>query len=189
MTHQADIRKKVLQKRQNLSSEFVQTSSIIICNKLAQEAFLRDAQKIACYLPYRNEVDLHPFIESLWKIQKEVYLPICRHDNTLAFGRYRADTPLAENRYKIPEPQVVKTIEAPLLDAALLPVVAFDEGCHRIGMGAGFYDKTFAFTKNTPRSKPHLIGVAFSCQSVETAHPQSWDIALDAIVTELASYY
>jgi 5-formyltetrahydrofolate cyclo-ligase len=52
-------------------------------------------------------------------------------------------------------------------------------------MGAGFYDRYFAFLRTRPASRrPQLIGIAYSFQQVVSLTPQPWDVPLDAVVTE-----
>ena len=64
-------------------------------------------------------------------------------------------------------------------DCVLTPLVAFDDRGFRLGMGGGYYDRYFA------RTDTLLIGVAFACQRSEAPLPsETWDVHLDAIVTE-----
>ena len=64
-----------------------------------------------------------------------------------------------------------------------MPLVGFDEAGHRIGMGKGFYDRTFAFRRNK-RRQPALVGLAHECQQVAGGiTPSVWDVSLDALAT------
>ena len=66
----------------------------------------------------------------------------------------------------------------------IVPLVGFDDECHRIGMGRGFYDRAFSFVgRSEPPRRPRLVGVAFDEQRCERIDPQEWDVALDAVVT------
>ena len=64
----------------------------------------------------------------------------------------------------------------------LTPLVAFDDQGNRMGMGKGFYDRTFEFVRQT--KKPILIGMAHSCQQVDYLEPTEWDIPLNGLATE-----
>jgi 5-formyltetrahydrofolate cyclo-ligase len=67
----------------------------------------------------------------------------------------------------------------------LTPLVAFDEQHNRIGMGGGYYDRSFAFLKNRKQLiQPKLIGLAFDCQRVEKITANPWDIRLYSVITE-----
>ena len=76
------------------------------------------------------------------------------------------------------------------LDCVITPLVAFDERCHRMGVGGGFYDRTFEFVNGVPSDarKTVLIGIAYELQRVEKVSVQPHDVRLDAIVSELTTY-
>ena len=96
-----------------------------------------------------------------------------------------------ENRFNILEPQVdqAKWISADQLDFVVNPLVAFDEQCNRIGVGGGFYDRTFAFLNEPGQaSSVQLIGAAFELQKLPSIQPKEWDVRLDAVVTESRVY-
>jgi 5-formyltetrahydrofolate cyclo-ligase len=104
----------------------------------------------------------------------------------MQFARYDPDLSLARNRFGIAEPaRDAPTVAPRFLDVVLLPVVAFDAAGTRLGSGAGYYDRCFAY-RNARQSwhAPLLIGVAFACQEVPALARQAWDVPLDAIVTE-----
>ena len=127
------------------------------------------------------------------KIKKNCYLPVLHplKKNRLWFVPFHLDDELTENRFGIPEPKASQyhLRRSPrVLDIILVPLVAFDENCHRIGMGSGFYDRTFEFKKNGNPSKPLLIGIAYEMQKVDNTFPQQWDVQLDEVVTEKGIY-
>ena len=123
---------------------------------------------------------------------KQVFLPIIvGKSKPLAFAPWTPSTPMIKNRFNIFEPQVdpSELITADQLDFVAAPLVAFDEQCNRIGVGGGFYDRTFAFLNEPKHEKSvSLIGFAFELQKMPTIQPQDWDIRLDAVVTESKLY-
>ena len=68
------------------------------------------------------------------------------------------------------------------LEVVLVPLVAVDWSGNRLGHGAGYYDRTFAFRRD--RDHPVLIGLAHQFQVVESIKPSPWDVPVDLIVTE-----
>jgi arsenate reductase-like glutaredoxin family protein len=64
--------------------------------------------------------------------------------------------------------------------------VGFDAHGHRLGMGAGFYDRALRprLDRAQPFRRPRLIGIAYSMQQVDRLEPAPWDVALDLVVTE-----
>ena len=67
-----------------------------------------------------------------------------------------------------------------------MPLVGFDKTGNRLGMGKGYYDRTFA--ENSPFfRRPRLIGLAHSIQEA-TLIPNLWDVPLDAVFTEKGKF-
>ncbi len=92
---------------------------------------------------------------------------------------------MRKNIYGIKEPSACNPeIKPEDIDIALVPLVAFDSQGNRLGMGGGFYDRTFAYKRTSPRSRPRLIGLAHSNQEALSIDSESWDIPLEAIMTE-----
>lgn len=93
--------------------------------------------------------------------------------------------PLTSNRYGIPEPDIAieDTLEPAQMALVVTPLVGFDAQCRRLGMGGGWYDRSFAFRHDRP-APPWLVGAAFSVQQVESLPVASWDVPVDAICTE-----
>jgi len=164
--------------------------SASITQQLVNHRLFRAAKHIACYLPNDAEVDLTPLMECAWAMGKTVYLPVLSaiHHNRLHFLPYALGDTLMANSFGIPEP-VLHSRRLPALmrlDLVLTPLVGFDEQGNRLGMGGGFYDRTFAFLRRRQSwRKPHLLGVAFDVQKSPTTLPhQSWDVSLEGVVTE-----
>ena len=71
------------------------------------------------------------------------------------------------------------------LDLVLVPLTAFDRSGRRLGMGGGYYDRSFAFLGEVVRpAQPLLVGIGYAFQEVATLPAQDWDIALDFIATD-----
>ena len=75
------------------------------------------------------------------------------------------------------------------LDIVFTPLVAFDTAGNRVGMGAGFYDRSFAFRKHRRNwRRPLLIGVAYDFQRVPHIPARTWDVPVDLVVTDKKTY-
>jgi len=71
----------------------------------------------------------------------------------------------------------------------ITPLVAFDSKGNRMGMGGGYYDRSFAWRRNRQHWKgPLLVGYAYELQKTRRLDNKSWDIVMDAIVTENTLY-
>jgi len=151
---------------------------------LAQHAFplpIAPGSIIAGYSPIRSEIDPVPLMQSLAAQGAQLALPvIIARDEPLMFRVWDAANSLVAGSLGILEPPP----EAPQLmpDILLVPLAAFDRAGHRIGYGAGHYDRTFAQLRAI---KPFTaIGLAFDTQEIETIPMQPHDVALDYMLTE-----
>jgi 5-formyltetrahydrofolate cyclo-ligase len=76
------------------------------------------------------------------------------------------------------------------LSVVLMPLLGFDGAGTRLGSGAGYYDRVFAFRRRRHSwHRPLLVGVAFACQRVDHIELGRHDVPLDAIVTEQGVEY
>ena len=101
-------------------------------------------------------------------------------ESPLTFRLWRPGDPTRLGAMSIAEPLE----EAPAVDPDLLfvPLACFDRRGHRIGYGAGYYDRTLAGLRTI---KPiHAVGVAYGVCEVAAVPYEAHDQSLDAIVTE-----
>lgn len=125
-------------------------------------------------------------IKQAWGNGQKVYLPVLDpiRKGFLWFVEYKANSRMRNNRFGIPEPdpRFNKRIKPRFLQAIGLPLVAFDATGNRLGMGGGFYDRSFEFCRQAG-TKPKLFGLAHYCQQVENLPVESWDIQLKEIIS------
>jgi 5-formyltetrahydrofolate cyclo-ligase len=146
--------------------------------------------RVAAFLSMPGEVDLRPCFAAAWARGVQVYVPfiVSTRNCAMAFVPLRPGTPLHGNRFGIAEPAagVRERIPVRHLDTILVPLVGFDALGHRLGMGAGFYDRALRSRLDRAQAyrRPRLIGVAYTVQQVERLEPAAWDVALDLVVTE-----
>lgn len=143
-------------------------------------------QRVAVYLAFDGELDLMPLIRRLWANNKKVYLPVVTRlaPQRLWFRRYAQNTPMKRNRFGIPEPISGAVLASRQLDVVLLPLTAFDRQGNRLGMGGGFYDRTFAYRRHSLASRPRLIGVGYHWQQIETLACEPHDLPVQGIATD-----
>lgn len=155
---------------------------------LALDAF-RQANRIAAYFAVNGEIDLSPVIDHALVAGKQIFLPNLDRQ-ALRFAPYFHDQKMRINKFRLPEPDVDddQMLSPAELDLVLAPLVVFDAECNRIGMGGGYYDRSFEFRKQAGISKPTLIGVAHDLQKVDRIVAEAWDVRLDMIVTDQAIY-
>jgi len=149
----------------------------------------QQADRIAAYCAVNGEIGLNPVMDHALAQGKEIYLPNL-DQQALRFSPYFQGQKMRINKFRLPEPDVSDSemLSPGALDLVLAPLVVFDSNRNRIGMGGGFYDRSFAFRKSSEQSKPVLIGVAHEIQKVDRIVPEEWDVRLDMIVTDRAIY-
>ncbi len=188
---QKNIREQKRSARKNLSVDDKRKKSRHISEKVIQCKIYQQAQHIGAYLSMPEEVNVKAIIEAAWADGKKIYLPVVRGwDKPLQFAPYTPESILVKDVLGIKIPDIDKThyLPAEQLDLVITPLVAFDKKRNRIGMGGGFYDRTFAFKTAEPE-KPILLGVAFEIQrSNEIIKANHWDICPDKIISEMQSY-
>ena len=188
-----ELRTTLRARRRALSAAEQKRAAAALANHVVATRWFRVSRRVAAYIANDGEVDPTDVIERIWRMRKHAYLPVLsplRHDR-LWFARVEPGMEYRPNRFGIPEPVVKRTalVRAEALDLILLPLVAFDLAGNRIGMGGGFYDKSLAFLRQRRYlQKPHMVGLAHEFQRVNKLTPDSWDVPLAGIVTDVASY-
>lgn len=184
----AQLRRSMRAARRGLSPHRQRLAAAAVVSRLSRSSQLLHARHIGLYWPMDGEVDVRGLLRRF--PDKYFYLPVLPAPPRpqLRFRRWNGAALNYRNRYRIPEP-LRGPVQSPWrLDLVLVPLVAFDLDCARLGMGAGFYDRTFAFKRRLPGAGPQMIGVAHQLQCVEQLPVDSWDIPLSAVVTERRLY-
>lgn len=189
MPDRSQQRQRLRSLRRALQHQERQRRAEALAGHLFKQAVFSNSRRIAVYWPADGEVDITAITSRAWALGKQVYLPVLvphRH-NRLWFARYRPDTALVSNRFGIPEPENVHRLRvaACAIDLVLTPLVGFDHNGNRLGMGGGYYDRSFAFLRRRRvwRS-PRLVGIAYDFQQLPQLPPQPWDVPLTAVVTD-----
>ncbi len=160
--------------------------------QITQSKLLLRHRHIALYLGNDGELNPHKLIKQLWKQKKQAYLPVIHpiFQNSLCFCRITSDTKFVKNKFGIFEPdfRLSKRLSNKFLSLTLMPLVAFDKAGNRMGMGGGFYDRSFAYKATSKYSKPKLIGVAHEFQKQEALPLEKWDIPLNGVLTDQHFY-
>jgi len=189
MTSRTELRQQIRQQRRALSATQRQHHAKAMANQLVHSHIFRSARNIACYLANDGEMDLQPVIRRLEAMNKQCYLPLLSEgkEKRMWFAPYNLGDPLKHNRYGIPEPDCSAHawLAPQQLDLVLMPLVAFDPEGNRLGMGGGYYDRSFAFLNRLHGiKKPRLVGVAYQLQRCQALPYEPWDVPMSGIVTE-----
>jgi 5-formyltetrahydrofolate cyclo-ligase len=146
---------------------------------------LRAGARVALYAPLDEELDTSALHELARRRGCALYLPRIEDFRSARMSFRLAAGTLVRNRYGILEPDKGRRLDSRWLDLVFVPLVAFDAHCTRLGMGAGFYDRAFAWRHaRATWEGPHLVGLAYGFQQVPVVPARPHDVRLDAIVTE-----
>ena len=142
---------------------------------------------VAGYWAMDGEIALHA-----WQVHLPsdcVYCLPVLHGDRLRFAPWRPGDALVGNRFGIPEPDVPagSLIDARDMTLVVVPLVGFDRSGNRIGMGGGWYDRSFDFRQHQP-APPWLVGAAFADQQLDTIRSADWDVALDVVCTDAGNF-
>ncbi len=136
---------------------------------------------VSGFLPIRSEADTRPLMSALRDKGARLCLPIVLDRETIIFRELLRGAPLVDTGFGTSGPGP----EAPVLDPGmmLVPLAAFDPRGHRLGYGAGHYDRAIA-RLHAAGHKPRLIGIAFDCQEVALVPDEAHDVIIPEILTE-----
>ena len=136
---------------------------------------------VSGFWPMRSEADIRPLMFALREKGARLALPAIIDKVTIVFRELVRGAEMIDMGFGTAGPGPEAEILDPVL--MLVPLAAFDGRGHRIGYGAGYYDRAIARLAERGL-KPRLIGVAFDCQRVEAVPDEAHDVAMAAILTE-----
>lgn len=182
------IRQEKRRYRQSLNPIVVSQASAKARELLRKCDEFLQANTIAIYYPSQGELDPLPLMRAF--PEKTFALPVIltQPHNHLHFYQYDSSAALHANKFGIDEPEPIaeKHLQPADIDLILVPMVAFDEGKNRMGHGAGFYDRSLAFPRES--GLPHFVGFAYDWQKVANLPVKPWDVPMDWIVTDQKIY-
>ena len=186
----ARLRREIRAQRLALPDREARVAARRAVHRLWSLPVLTRARSLALYLPLGGELDCTPLALQAWQRGRTVFLPVIA-GAALRFAPFSPDSKLRPNRFGILEPvtPACHWRTARQLDVIVAPVVAFDAEGHRLGMGGGYYDRTLAYLMGRSCSRrPHFVALAFEMQRTATLPTATWDVRLDAVVTETTTY-
>lgn len=140
---------------------------------------LASARTVLAYAASAEEIDPAPAIAALRERGAIIAYPRVSEPGRLTLHRLDNDTALECGAYGIGEPpQDAPTIEPDEIDVVIVPGVAFDRECCRIGHGGGYYDRLLCLLGGAAK-----IGLAFDGQVFDEVPTDVHDVTLDAVVT------
>ncbi|SMX23514.1 5-formyltetrahydrofolate cyclo-ligase [Boseongicola aestuarii] len=134
--------------------------------------------RISFYWPIRTEIDPRPLLKKLCA-HREVCLPVTTGFKPLIFRAWSPGAAMVADSFGVEVPADETEV---IPEVLVVPLLAFDERGHRLGYGAGHYDRTL--DKLRPEGPVTAVGFAYEAQLADTLPIEPTDQPLDAIVTE-----
>lgn len=182
------LRQQLRARRRTLSAPERMAAAEALAARLLSLAQAPTSGYVGGYWAMDGEIALHA-----WQLRLPsdcVYcLPVLGDDERLRFAPWRPGDALVSNRFGVPEPNVAASslLEPDAMALVAVPLVGFDALGNRLGMGGGWYDRSFAF-RQTRSAPPYLIGAAFSLQQIPALIAEAWDVRLDGVCTEASVF-
>jgi len=175
------IRKEVISRRDALSIETRKAKDENIRRRLLTLPEFTKARAILFYASFRSEVDTMQLLQRSLLEGKTVVLPrVDTSSTSLVLYSIRSMEDLAPGCNGILEPLLNedRSLNDAGIDLMIIPGVAFDEHCNRLGYGKGFYDRLLS-RKNAP-----AVALAYEEQILESIPADAHDIKMDKIITD-----
>ncbi|MCD6514600.1 MAG: 5-formyltetrahydrofolate cyclo-ligase [Candidatus Odinarchaeota archaeon] len=176
---------KKLRKQMSLCEVLEKSKKII--GTLFSLPEVKKAKVLLFYVAKDNEVQTSDAIDTALSLGKRVFIPITdKKTRSIKFSEIFKDwrNHMTRGAYNILEPtEDYRKIDEKIhetADVVVVPGLAFDEKCGRMGWGGGYYDKFLRLVS----SKTIKIGLAYDFQVLKEIPMTERDQRVDIIVTE-----
>ena len=178
------IRKRILNILKNQKEEDRIRKSGLIKDKLFADPGFRCSQTVLFYASFNGEVDTFEIMKQSQQEGKQIALPAIRlkEKKIVPCLVDILEDVLEDGPYGIKQPRMdrARSLDLHAIDLAVVPGVAFDRENHRLGRGAGYYDR---FLTDLPKDTPS-IGLAFDFQLLDKIPHLEHDIPVSRVLTD-----
>lgn len=133
----------------------------------------KKSNNILLYYSLPDELPTHDIVKK-WAGIKNIFLP--RVNGNDLYVVPLGDVLSKDDKYGIDEP-TGDAVSPSIIDLIIVPAVALDRKCQRLGRGKGFYDRLLT------ECNAYKIGVCLTCQLIDEVPTEKHDVPLDAVVT------
>ncbi|HEY5820061.1 MAG TPA: 5-formyltetrahydrofolate cyclo-ligase [Mesorhizobium sp.] len=176
-----NLRLEALARRDALDPQWRIEASLAMADAGRETIGFEPGTIVSGFLPIRSEADTRPLQFALREKGARLCLPALLDKTTMVFRDLVRGAPLVDTGFGTLGPEPGAEVLDP--DILLVPLAAFDDRGHRIGYGAGHYDRAIARLIDAGRA-PRLIGIAFNCQEVDRVPDEGHDVVLSEVLTE-----
>ena len=181
MKDKGSLRTHYLKLLKEQNKEECLRKSRLIAEQFWELPAIQKARSILFYASMPGEVDTLAMIEKAIFKGKRVALPIVeQNQRKLIPTLILSMEEVSKRTFGIAEPPFDpdKAVDLKDLDAVVVPGLAFDRQHHRLGRGAGYYDR---FLSTLPESVS-TVGLAFDFQLTDCLPTEAHDMRLQQII-------
>lgn len=175
-------RRLALACRRSMTEEQRQQADRAICQRMLTLSELQQAQIVMSYAAMPEEANLSRLHEWLWQQGKTVTFPVTDGHGVMRAVPAELNSCWQTGAYGIREP-MGEAVAPHTIDLIIAPCVAFDDRCHRLGHGGGYYDR---FLEKCPQAI--CITAAFESQRLDVVCTDGLDYTMHKVVTECRIY-
>jgi len=186
------VRKTIRGRRDAMDAAARAALSRAITRDIASLGAYRRSRVVMAYVTFGSELQTGDFIRHALGAGKTLILPRVNRA-TRALELYEVREPARDLEPGVwgilePKPDRCARVEPDVVDVILVPGLAFDAQCRRLGYGGGFYDRLLGGLTTRPPLRPPLIAGAFEAQMVGAVPAGAHDVPMDIVVTEGGRY-
>ena len=178
-----ELRKQILKSRDELDHEISIEKSKKAAENVVNSDIFAKAENVMVFSSFRSEIGTTDIINAIFANNKKLFMPLSMMETKeIVCCRISSLEDLELGNYGILEPKKRSIFigDSKDLDLIIVPGAAFDMKGHRIGYGAGYYDRLLS----RPNMKAVTVGLCFDMQIVPYVPNSKHDISLDYLVTE-----
>ena len=173
------VRRELKETAAVFSGSYVSEASRAVCEKVLQSREFREASVIFGYLSFRNEISVDAVFEEALRLGKIVAVPWIVSRTEMKAARLETLENLPTDRYGIrTAPEPVAPVKPETIDLILVPGAGFSARGHRMGRGAGFYDRFLAHVGG------FRLGITCDRLLRDEIPVDEYDQPVEALVTE-----
>ena len=174
-----ELRRLIRSLKQQHSPSELHAMSCALCERVVSTPQWRSATTILLYHALPDEVDTTPLLEAALSAGKQVLLPVVVDAENMVLRVYSGAESMSVGSFGILEPTGpdFPSEAYPSIQLAIVPGMSFDDSCHRLGRGKGYYDRLLP---QLPEA--YLIGICFPFQHQPSIPSLSHDIVMHQVI-------
>lgn len=187
MKNKNEIRKKILNIRNNLNNEYIKEKNNIIIPNLINFIKKNSFKNILIYMDMKNEVKASHLPDYFSNENINFYIPKIFKDKSMKINNFNKNK-LILHKFGYYESSSENYINEEIIDLIIIPGIVFDKNKNRIGFGGGYYDRFLFHLKNLHKKNnsimPIIIAPCYDFQLLENIPSETHDIKVNYIITE-----